>query len=125
MREDDYLKGSFTFVMIPARDDDPIEEITRPKAGGLDNDEVRIYMQLHYGFTEGGRLVVTGLDVPRPGNNHTFVSLYSDSLAQDHFPVNTRATALATTCRHLDQLIYGDAFVSRSYGNDEARKSTW
>ena len=111
--------------MIPARSEDPIEEITRSKAGGLEHDEMKQYMLAHYSFFEGGRLLITGLDVPRPGNNFTYVSAYSDSFAQGRSkPVNKRATSLVTACRHTETIIYGDAFLSRSFGNN-ANKTSW
>ena len=127
--ENDNTKGSFTFVLIPTANE-TLREVRKSKAGGADDDELHKFAAVYYGYSNGsqdGRLEVTGLDIPRPANNHTYVTMYTDKNAQaKKKPVNKRATSLVSACRTFTNLIYGDAIVGRTFNDNKYHdKSNW
>ena len=43
-----YVQGDFTFVLIPANKKDPLQEVTKSKAGGLNDDELQKYAKEYF-----------------------------------------------------------------------------
>ena len=111
------IRDPFTFVLVPTGND-TLQEVTKSKAGGLDNDELQKYAKAYFGFGDDGRIEITALDISRPVNNYTFVTMYSDKNAKTkEKPVNKRATSLVSACRHSTKVIYGDVFLGRAFDN--------
>ena len=125
--ESENTQNSFTFVLIPTSND-TLQEVTKSKAGGLNNDELQKYAKAYFGYHNDshvhadGLIEITGLDISRPDNNYTFVTIYSDKNAKTkEKPVNKRATSLVSACRHVTKVIYGDVFLGRAFDNKRAR----
>ena len=120
----DNAKESFTFVVISAGNDDPLQEVRKPKTAERENDEVKKYAKAYFGYSQDKRLERTELDYPRPANNHTFVTMYSYSNAKaEDMPVNKRASALASACMTFNTLVYGDAILARYLDKFHAEKA--
>lgn len=113
-------QGSFTFVFIPARDAEPLAERTASLAGGLEDEQVQKVAKLHF-FGETPLMFqmvdICTVYLPSPSNGYIGVSLYSH--ADSALPVNGRATKIAKACGHSATVVYGDAFISRCYDNEE------
>ena len=70
--------------------------------------------------TMGAMIDITGFDVARPGNKYISVTMYSDGDAQAKKKlVNERATSLARACGLREKMIYGDAFLARTFDNEK------
>ena len=68
----------------------------------------------------GPSIEITCLYIARPANDFLSVTMYSDSNGEaKKRPVNVRATAIARACGHNHVLIHGDAFVARTFDNEE------
>ena len=118
-------------MLIPTTGEDGLQEVTKSKAGGLHADELHKYVTAYY--TSSGDTLVRKqmsqrsdsgpepflesiLDVPRPDNNYTATTMYSE---RNGLRVNERATSFARKCGHLSKMIYGDAFLARSFDRDD------
>jgi hypothetical protein len=113
---------TFTFVKIPVNPDDPVEELSASKAGGLENDELiklaKAYFQQEAN-ADHPSCEIMALSVPLPGNEYKSVSLYSSDYPAAAVQENVRATKLVTACGHtLPKPILGDVFVGRAYDNE-------
>ena len=63
---------------------------------------------------------LTNLDIARPDNKYVSVTMYSDGNAEaKNQPVNERATSLARAVGLRTKMIYGDAFIARTYDNEK------
>jgi hypothetical protein len=112
--------GDFTYVLIPAADSAELVERNAPLAGGLECDEVQRAAKVHFFGLEPGAWQMVDIStvyLPAVMNGYIGVSLYSH--ADDSLPVNTRATLIAKACGHTKTIIYGDAFLSRCYDNED------
>ena len=111
----------FKYVFIPSSIHASPREITGNTAGGLENDEVRLSAAAQFGFTSSlsdHRLVdICTLHIPTKSNGYIGISVYSSGDSSGD--VNTRATKIAQACGHEDRVVYGDAFLSRCYDNEE------
>ena len=68
----------------------------------------------------GPSFEMTSLDIARPGNEYVSVTMYSDGNAEaKNQPVNERATSLARAVGLHTKMIYGDAFIARTYDNEK------
>ena len=106
--------------------------MTASKAGGLHNDELHKYIREYYSSSNDEKVrkemsqrkipgnqpnyAETILDVPRPENGYVATVLYGD---RNGLHVNERATSIARACGWLSKLVYGDAFITRSFDRNE------
>ena len=125
----DNAKESFTFVVIPASDDAPLRQVRKSTTGKGPDDELLKYVNGYFGFSHhdpDNPLEAAELDYPRPDNNYTFVTMYSER-NDTHLPINKtankRATNLASACFTFAHLIYGDAIVGRYYDTTRTTKN--
>ncbi|KAL3934409.1 MAG: hypothetical protein SGBAC_009871 [Bacillariaceae sp.] len=114
---------SFTYIKIPVNSEEPIEELSASKAGGLEDDALiknaKAYFQLA-AKADHPSCEIMALSVPLAGNQYRAVSLYSSDLPGASTEQNERATKLVTACGHsLPKPICGDVFVGRAYDNEE------
>jgi len=112
---------SFTYVKIPADSNEPIEELTASKAGGLDKDELLANARSYFCKQAGADYEscdITALSVPMTKNDYHAVSLYASDYGLDARE-NARATQLVTACGHgIQEPIRGDVFVGRASDNE-------
>lgn len=115
--------NTFTFIRIPAADDDPIEEINADKSGGLENDALLAHAKSFFGAT---MVDITALTVPTAANHYTACSLYAAATA-DELPINTRATNLVIACgydhNNNNSSTKGDVFIGRC--RDHEAEDVW
>mmetsp|Transcript_24329 Transcript_24329/g.35662 ORF Transcript_24329/g.35662 Transcript_24329/m.35662 type:complete len:290 (+) Transcript_24329:57-926(+) len=108
---------NFTFVCIPANDEESLRELSGPLSGGLENDSVQKYAKSHL---MSDMVNICSLGLPSPTCGYIGVSLYSHIEGADSgLPANKRATDIAQACGHKSVVVYGDAFLSRYYDNED------
>ena len=121
--ENDNMKDTFTFVLIPAGDG-PLQELKKSKTKRLEDDELKKYAKAHFGYSQDRQLERTELDYPRPANRYTFVVMFSYSNAKaEKIPKNKRASDIASACMTFNTVIYGDAFLGRYVDQFHADKA--
>lgn len=117
---------TFTFVRIPADRNEPVEELTASKVGGLEHDELIKHVKEYFQHQQSPiadypSCDIMALSIPLAANGYQAVSLYSNNYGTVILKENTRATALVTACGHtLQRAILGDVFVGRAH--DDERK---
>lgn len=118
--------GSFTFVFIPADENESLKELQGSKAGGLTNDFLLQHVKQHFTQQHPDSSVnITALTVPTKENHYQACSLYSiipSTASFVEFPINPRANALLAACGHSggekSHAIHGDAFVGRALDDE-------
>ncbi|CAJ1967761.1 unnamed protein product [Cylindrotheca closterium] len=115
--------NTFTYVKIPVNSEEPIEELSASKSGGLEKDALvknaKAYFQ-QQSNSDQPSCEIMALSIPLPGNQYRAVSLYSSDLPGASTKENERATKLVTACGHsLPKAICGDVFIGRAYDNEE------
>jgi hypothetical protein len=106
------LSGTFTFVLIPADENQPIQEIQQDKSGGLTNDQLIAHARAYFG-EENQICDISALTIPTSQNNYTAVSLYTAG----GDVLNPRATKLVVGCG-MDTTVNGNVFVGRCIDNE-------
>ena len=93
------------------------QEGTSPATGGLEMTDA-LASNL---ASMGAQVEITTLALPQEENKYIGVSMYTDTNAKvKQLGINQRATELARTCGYPDAQIFGDAFVSRYYDNENS-----
>jgi hypothetical protein len=113
--------SSFVYVHIPCASGNPLTELTGDISGGLENDDVQLYAKRLLGVD---MVNICSLGLPSPRTGYIGISMYSHCDGKESgLEINSRATEIAQACGHLSTVVYGDAFLSRYYDNeDEAWK---
>lgn len=117
------LNSSFIFVRIPASIEEPVEELTASKDGGLEHDELVKHAKEFFRVQAGADYLscdIVAVSIPLPTNDYKAVSLYSNNYDNmEDLPENPRATDLVTACGHsLQKSMRGDVFVGRAHDNE-------
>jgi hypothetical protein len=108
---------SFVFVLIPCSSSESLSELRGDLSGGLENDQVQLYAKRHLGVD---MVNICSLGLPVPAKGYVGISLYSHCEGKEsNLLINSRATDLAQACGHHSTVIYGDAFLSRYYDNED------
>jgi hypothetical protein len=109
--------ASFVFVHIPCASGDALTELTGDVSGGLENDDVQLYAKR---LLAVDMVNICSLGLPSPRTSYIGISMYSHCDGKDSgLEINSRATEIAQACGHLSTIVYGDAFLSRYYDNED------
>mmetsp|Transcript_2135 Transcript_2135/g.2093 ORF Transcript_2135/g.2093 Transcript_2135/m.2093 type:complete len:284 (+) Transcript_2135:29-880(+) len=107
---------SFIYVLIPALNEENLQEYSGNINGGLENDEVQLTTKNHLKIDF---VNICSLCLPTLQTNYIGISLYSHCEGKElNLPYNSRATDIVKACGHITTEIYGDAFLSRYYDNE-------
>lgn len=109
--------STFLYVFIPSNEDENLRELVGDVHGGLENDDVQLSAKKHLNID---MVNICSLGLPTVATNYIGVSMYSHCDGKEcGLAINSRATEIVQACGHLSTIIYGDAFLSRYYDNED------